>query len=97
MQDDEKENIVEDQTFAAGERATEQVREFGERATESGRVFGRLYIEAYEQAVNNFVDFENKAAEVAPVDWMKTAIGAHASLVSDVNAAYVRAVRSVLN
>ncbi len=86
-----------DQTFAAGERATEQVREFGERATESGRAFGRLYIDAYEQAVNGFIDLEQKAAEAAPVDWMKTAIGAHASLVSDVNAAYVRAVRSVIS
>ena len=83
--------------FPGPEHAAEQVREFGDRATESGRSMGRLYIDAYEQAVNNFVEFEQKAADVAPVDWMKTALAAHASLVSNVNAAYVQAVRSVLH
>jgi hypothetical protein len=86
-----------DSTFHAAEQATDQMREFGERAAETGRSFSRLYIDAYEQAVNGFVDFEQKAAEAAPVDWMKTAIGAHASLVGEVNSAYVRAVRSVLS
>ena len=36
-------------------------------------------------------------ADAAPADWIKTAISAHASFVADVNAAYVGAVRSVLN
>ena len=83
--------------FNAAEQATDQVREFGERATETGRSFGRFYIDAYEQAVSGLVELEQKAADAAPVDWMKSAIGAHASLISDVNAAYVRAVRSVLS
>jgi hypothetical protein len=43
------------------------------------------------------VDFEKAAADAAPADWIKTAIGAHASFVQDVNAAYVGAVRTLLN
>lgn len=77
--------------------ATEQVREYSERATESTRVFGRQAIDAYEQVVKSAVDFERAAADAAPAEWIKTAIGAHASFVADVNAAYVGAVRSVLS
>ncbi len=79
-----------------GERATEQVREYGERATESGRAFGRQAIDVYERAVQSAVEFERAAADAAPADWIKTAIGAHASFVQDVNAAYFGAVRTLL-
>jgi hypothetical protein len=82
-----------DPTFAAGE----QVREYGERATETTRAFGRQAIDAYEQIVKSAVEFERAASDAGPADWIKTAIGAHAAFVADVNAAYVGAVRSVLN
>jgi hypothetical protein len=79
--------------FAGGE----QVREYGERATETSKVFGRQAIDAYEQVVKSAVDFEKATADAAPADWIKTAIGAHASFVQDVNAAYVGAVRTLLS
>jgi hypothetical protein len=79
--------------FAGGE----QVREYGERATETSRAFGRQAIDVYEQIVKSAVDFERAAADAAPADWLKTTISAHASFVADVNAAYLGAVRSVLN
>jgi hypothetical protein len=85
--------MTTDATFAA----TEQVREYGERATETSRAFGKQAIEAYEQIVKSAVDFERAAADAAPADWIKTAISAHATFVADVNAAYVGAVRSILN
>jgi len=71
-----------DTTFATAE----QVREYGKQA-----------IGAYEQVVKSAVDFEKAAADAAPADWIKTAIGTHASFVAEVNAAYVGAVRSALN
>jgi hypothetical protein len=82
-----------DPTFAAGK----QVREYGERTTETTRAFGRQAIDAYEQIVKSTVEFERAASDAAPADWIKTAIGAHAAFVADMNAAYVGAVRSVLN
>jgi hypothetical protein len=66
-------------------------------ATETSRVFGRQAIEAYERIVQSTVDFERAAADAAPADWLKTAIGAHAAFVSDVNAAYVGALRSIMS
>jgi hypothetical protein len=82
-----------DAPFATGE----QVREYGERATETSKVFGRQAIEAYEQVVKSAVQFEKAAADAAPAEWVKTAIGAHASFVQDVNAAYVSAARTLLS
>ena len=82
-----------DVNFAAGE----QVREYGERATETSKVFGRQAVDAYEQVVKSAVDFEKAAADAAPADWIKTAIGAHASFVQDVNNAYVSAARTLLS
>ena len=82
-----------DATFAAGE----QVREYGERATESTKAFGRQAIDAYEQVVKSAVEFEKAAADAAPAEWVKTAIGAHASFVQDVNNAYVSAARTLLS
>ena len=83
-------------TFATAQQATDQVRQFGERTADAGRAFGQLALDTYEQAVATFIELEQKAAEAAPVEWVKTAIHAHASFVEDASAAYVRAARSVL-
>jgi hypothetical protein len=81
----------------ATERATEQLRQFGEQAAAAGRGFGQLALSTYEQAVASVIDFERKAAEAAPVEWVKSAIDAHASFVTDINDAYVKAVRVALD
>ncbi len=88
---------IRNETMAAAQQATEQAREFGDRATGAGRAFGQLALDTYEQAVNTFVEFEQRAADAAPYDWAKTALNAHASFVEEINGAYVRIVRSVLD
>jgi hypothetical protein len=80
----------------ATERATQQVRDFGEQAAATTKNFGNLALDTYERAVATYVEFEQKAAEAAPVDWMKTAIEAHVSLVRNLNDVYVKAARSAL-
>jgi hypothetical protein len=82
---------------AVADKATAQVREFGDRAAGTTRELGKLALDAYEKAVASYVEFEQRAAEAAPVDWVKAAIGAHASFVQDINGAYVKAVREALN
>lgn len=81
----------------ATERATQQVREFGEQAAATGRGYGHLTLDTYERAVESLVEFEHKAAEAAPVDWLKAAIDAHAAFIKDVNSAYVKAARVALS
>jgi hypothetical protein len=86
-----------DTAYETTQRAADQVREFGERATGTGRAFGQLALDAYEQVMHTFLEFEHRAAEAAPVDWVGAAIGAHASFVEDLTSAYVKAARSVLS
>jgi len=90
-------DTVRNVALEAAEQANKQVREYGERAAGSGRAFGQMALDAYEQAVTNFVEFEHKAADAAPVEWVKAALGAHASFVEEFTSAYVRAVRSLLD
>jgi hypothetical protein len=84
------ETTVPDEAFAAAAQATE-------RASQQIREFSQLALDSYERAVASVVEFEQKAAEVAPVEWVKTALDAHASFVKDISDAYVKAVRVTLN
>lgn len=73
--------------------------ELNETATQAfgtGKELGRRALEMYEQAVDGFVQAEQQVAEAAPLDWVKTAVGAHATFVHEVNAAYLKAAREVL-
>jgi hypothetical protein len=85
------------EAFAAAEEATRRTREFGAQATRAGQAFGQLALDNYERGVATFVEFEQKAAEATPVGWIKTAVSAHATLVQDVNAAYLKAARAALD
>ena len=91
----------QNEAFAAAgqatERATQQVREFSEHAAATGRGLGNLALDTYEQAIASYLDFEYKAADAAPADWLKTAIGTHAKFVKDVTDAYVKAARVTLD
>ena len=81
----------------ATERASQQIREFGEQAAATSRNFGNMALDTYERAVASYVEFEQKAAEVAPFDWAKAVITAHASFVGEINGAYVKAARAALD
>lgn len=84
------------QAQATADRASQQIHELGERTTEAGRTFGGLALDVYEEAAKGLVAFEQRAADAAPVDWVKAAIGAHASFLRDINAAYLKAAREIL-
>jgi hypothetical protein len=85
------------QVQANTDRAVGQIHELGERTVDAGWAFGGLALDAYEETAKGLIEFEQRAADAAPVEWVKAAIGAHASFVRDVNAAYVKAAREILN
>lgn len=81
----------------ATEQAAAQAREFTERLTGAGRAFGQLALDTQERTVAGILDLQERAAEAAPSEWLKTTIGAQASFVREVNGAYVKAARSLLD
>jgi hypothetical protein len=88
---------VADEVKADTDYATARVREAGVRTIDASRTFGQLALDAYEETAKGLIEFEQRAGEAAPVDWMKAAIGAHVSFVQDVNAAYLKAARNLLD
>jgi hypothetical protein len=73
-----------------------EINETAEQAFGTGKELSRKALEVYEQAVDGFVQAEQQVAEAAPVDWVKTAVGAHATFIHEVNAAYLKAAREIL-
>jgi hypothetical protein len=84
------ESTVPNEAFAA---ATETI----ERATQQLREFSSLALDTYGQTIASMVEFEQKAAEAAPVEWIRTVLDAHATFVKDVTDAYVKAARVTLD
>jgi predicted DNA-binding WGR domain protein len=77
-------------------QAAQQTRDFTDQAVSTGRAYGQLAVDSYEKALSSIVELEQRTAEAAPVDWVKTAVGAHASFVQELGTAYVKAARDVL-
>ena len=79
------------------EKANQQVRAFGDSAAGTVRDAGNLLLDNYEKAVAAYLDLQQKAAEAAPLEVVKTAIEAHSTFVKEITDAYVKAARSALN
>ena len=83
-------STVPNEAFATATEATE-------RATQQLRELSSLALDSYERTIASVVEFEQKAAEAAPVEWIRTVLDAHATFVKDVTDAYVKAARVTLD
>lgn len=81
----------------AAERFNDQVRAFGEQAVATAREAGKQALETYEKTVATYLDYQQKAAEAAPVEALRTVIETHSAFVKEFSDAYVKAVRLALN
>jgi hypothetical protein len=84
------EPTVPNEAFTAATEATE-------RASQQLKDLGSLALDSYERTIASVVEFEQKAAEAAPVEWIKTVLDTHAAFVKDVADAYVKFVRVALD
>jgi predicted RNA-binding Zn ribbon-like protein len=81
---------------AATEEAVQRIRDLTERFIESAKTAGQVSLDAYEKALENLVDFQERAADATQLDWVSSIATAHAKFVQDVSAAYVSAAREML-
>lgn len=82
---------------AAAERVNDQARVLGERVAASAREAGGRALDSYEKAVESYLELQQKAADAAPTDSLKTAIETYAAFVKEFNEAYVKAARTALS
>jgi hypothetical protein len=86
-----------DDTFIPSvEETTERIRTLNEKIIESAKSTGGTTLDAYEKALSNMLDFENKVAGASQIDWISSLAKAHTDFVSDVTGAYTKAARDML-
>jgi len=83
-------------TQAATEETVQRIRELTERFIESAKAAGNASLDAYEKALQNIVEFQEKAAGATQLDWVSTMASSYAKFMSDISNAYVSAAREML-
>jgi predicted RNA-binding Zn ribbon-like protein len=81
---------------AATEETVQRIRELTERFIDSAKAAGNASLDAYEKALQNIVDFQEKAAGATQLDWVQSMTSAYAKFMSDISNAYVSAAREML-
>ncbi len=78
------------------EAAAERIRGLNEKVLAAAKQTGTTSVDTYEQAVNNMLDFSQKAADSTKVDWVSALTKSQASIITEATNAYTKAVRDLL-
>src|SRR6201991_1414215 len=78
------------------EAATERIRGLNEKVLTAAKQTGTMSVDTYEQAVNNVLDFSQKAADSTKVDWVSALTKSQASFIAEATNAYAKAARDLL-
>jgi hypothetical protein len=78
------------------EQATQQMREVTERLVDSSKSAALVALDAYEKAMQSFVQFEEKVASASQVEWVTALATKHAKFTSDASASCTKAARDLL-
>jgi hypothetical protein len=81
---------------ATAEEAAQRIRAMTEQVIEQAKKSGNWMLDAYAEALQNLIDFEQKAAGATQIEWVSTIAQAHAKFMEDVSQAYVTAARDML-
>ncbi len=78
------------------EAAAERIRGLNEKVLTAAKQTGTISVDTYEQAVNNVLDFSQKAADSTKVDWVSALTKSQASIIAEATNAYTKAARDLL-
>jgi hypothetical protein len=78
------------------EETTQRIRDLNERLIESTKSAGLVTLDAYENALQSMVEFEEKVASASQLDWVSALATTHAKFIGDVSASYTKAARELL-
>ena len=76
--------------------AAERIRDLNEKVLTAAKQTGIMTVDTYEQAVNNVLDFSQKAADSTKVDWVSAITNSQASIITEATNAYTKAARDLL-
>ena len=78
------------------EQVMATIRELNEQILAAGRSAGLEFLDAYEQTLRTFADYQDKLADASQSDWLTQMMKAQANFTRDVVSAVTEASRSTL-
>ena len=84
------------QTEKDMDQATKRIRDLNEQVLDFGRQAGIGFLEAYEQNLQTFADYQDKVADQTKVDWIAGVARAQANFTREISRAYAASARDLL-
>ena len=78
------------------DQATKRIRDLNEQILEFGRKAGSGFLEAYEQNLQTFADYQDKVADQTKVDWIVNVARAQANFTRELTRVYTTTARDLL-
>ena len=85
-----------DQAKKQADDTIERIRALNEQVLEAGRELGQGFLDAYEQSMRTFADFQDRAAEGTDVEWVSQIARAQAEFTREVTKYATEAGRRLL-
>ncbi len=78
------------------EQAADRIRELNEQVLDFGRRAGIGFLEAYEQNLQTFADYQDKVADQTKVDWIANIARAQANFTREITRVYTSTARDLI-
>jgi hypothetical protein len=90
-----KSETIKDFTGSFGEVA-DRYRVLNEKLIDTGKKTSSAALDGYQKALGSYFDFTQQLAGATQLEWVSTVVKARNDFLSEVNGAYISAVRDVL-
>ena len=88
---------AQDQVKQQTDEAIERIRELNEQVLQSGREWGLGFLDAYEQSMRTYAEFQDKAAaSVGDVEWISQVVKAQAGFTREITKLTTQTARRLL-
>ena len=78
------------------DQATQRIRDLNEQVLDFGRKAGTGFLEAYEQNLQTFADYQDKVADQTKVDWIANIARAQANFTREITRVYTTTARDLI-
>ena len=78
------------------EQAADRIRDLNEQILDFGRRAGVGFLEAYEQNLQTFADYQDKVGDQTKVEWIVSAARAQANFTRELTRVYTSTARDLL-
>jgi hypothetical protein len=81
---------------ADAEQTVQRLKQLSDQAIEASKQNGRMWLDAYEKLLENFLKMQQQAASGTQVEWVDTLANTNAEFVREMSQLYLNAVRQQL-